>query len=157
MTDRPILFSWDGEAMRPYSPFWATEADRVYVVGERYSLVAHHDRSQASHNAYFAQIAEAWHRLPEDLVVRWPSPEHLRKYALIKAGYRNERSTVCASENEAQRVAALIRPMDDYAIIVVEGNVVIIFTAKSQSYDAMGSKEFQESKDRVLDVIAEMI
>lgn len=149
-----VAFRWDGEAMRPLSP---RLADKEYVVGQVYRLEHREERSSASHAHYFACINEAWQSLPEWLARRFPTPEHLRKYALIRAGYRDERSIVCSSKAEAQRLASFIRPMDDFAAVSTNGPVVVVWTAKSQSTKAMGRKEFQASKDAVLGVLAEMI
>ena len=55
------------------------------------------------------------------------------------------------------RVAAFVRPLDDFAVVETDGLVVTVYTAKSQSMRAMGKKTFQESKDAVLRVIAELI
>ena len=88
---------------------------------------------------------------------RFATEEHLRKYALVKAGYRDERAIVCASRAEARRIAAFIRPIDDYAIVTVSDAVVTQFTAKSQSAAAMGEAEFQASKAAVLGLLDEMI
>jgi hypothetical protein len=150
----PIWFNWDGEAMVPKHP---RIADKHFVVGEPYCLVPHEERSVNSHRHYFAAINEAWSNLPEDLVEQFPTPERLRKYALVRAGYADERSIVCASKAEAQRVAAFIRPMDQYAVVTVSESVVRVYTPQSQSMRAMGKKAFQESKDKVLNVIAQMI
>lgn len=150
----PLRFAWDGEAFYPKVP---KLADKYFTVGEDYSLVPHEDRSAASHRHYFASINEAHGNLPEILAERLPTPEHLRKYALIKAGYRDERSIVCASKSEALRVKAFVEPIDDFAIVLADGATVTVFTAKSQSQKAMGKKVFAESKDAVLRVISEMI
>ena len=147
-------FIYDGESMVPVVP---KQADEHYVVGERYYLTPHEERSWKSHGHYFASINESFKNLPETWAERFATPEHLRKWALIKAGYRDERSTVCASKAEAERVAAFIRPMDDFAVVTVSEAVVVVYTAKSQSMRAMGKAEFQQSKDKVLDVIAGMI
>lgn len=155
--ETPIFCEWNGEAFKPLNPNQAKLADRDYVVGERYRMAPLADRSMQSHNHYFACIAEAWQNLPEEHAQRLPTVEHLRKWALIKAGYCDERTFVCASKAEAQRLAIFVKPMDDYALIMVREATVIQYTAKSQSMRAMGKKEFQESKDKVLDVIAEMI
>ena len=156
MTAAPITFAWDGEAMKPL-PRFAQAADREYVIGETYNLAEVQDRSSASHRHYFALINEAWMNLPEALSERFPSAEHLRKYALVKAGYRDERSIACASKAEAQRVGAFVKPMDDYAVVVVFGASVMVYTAKSQSVRAMGKADFQASKEAVLGVLADMI
>lgn len=150
----PLYFQWDGESMIPKIP---RLADKHFVVGETYSLIPHEDRSAASHRHYFASINEAHQNLPEDLAERLPTPEALRKYALIRAGFRNERSIACASKAEAQRVAAFVKPMDEFAIVTVENALVTVYTAKSQSMRAMGKKVFSESKDAVLRIISEMI
>jgi len=156
MADRipPIAFTWDGDSMVPRHP---RLADRHFVVGETYTLEPREDRSSASHRHYFAAIKEAHDSLPEEAADRLPSPEHLRKFCLIKAGYRDERSIVCSSKAEAQRLAAWVRPMDEFAIVAVQGATVIQWTAKSQSVRAMGKAEFEASKDAVLNVIASLI
>jgi hypothetical protein len=142
--------------MVPHARF-TRECDAAFVVGDVYRLAVQEHRSQASHNHFFAAVQEAWMNLPEDQAERFPTAEHLRKYALIRAGYRDERSIVCASKAEAQRVAAFVKPMDPFAIVTVSEAVVRVFTAQSQSTAAMGKKAFQESKNKVLDVLAEMI
>lgn len=133
------------------------EANAAFVVGERYRLVEHQERSTASHRHYFSCIADAWANLREDAQANYPTPEHLRKWALVKAGYYDERSIVCSSKAEARRIAAFVRPMDEYAVVVVSEAVVRVFTAKSQSMKAMGKREFYESKDKTLSVIANLI
>ncbi|ERL99763.1 hypothetical protein Q644_09010 [Brucella intermedia 229E] len=158
MSSAPILLSWDGEAFYPASPpCWASRADRQFVVGETYKLVEHHDRSEASHNHYFASIANAWNTLPDHLLAEYPTAEHLRKKMLVKCGYADERTVVCASKAEAERVAAFIKPMDNYAVVIFHEAVVKVYTAQSQSLKAMGKREFQESKEAVLAAIDRLL
>jgi len=148
------MFQWDGEAMRPMR---SRLADREYVVGEKYRLGVIEDRSANSHSHYFAALHEAWTNLPDDQAERFPTVEHLRKYALIQSGFRDERSIACASKAEALRVAAFIKPMDEYAVVIVREAVVLVYTAKSQSMKAMGKAAFQESKSKVLEIVSIMI
>lgn len=148
----PLPFTWDGEVMRPRQP---RAADRAYVVGEGYTLAPVEDRSAASHRHYFAQIAEAFASLPDGS--DFASAEHLRKAALIRAGYRDERSVVCGSAAAAERVAAFLRPLDEYAVVSVSGASVVMLTAKSQSLRAMGKTAFEASKEAVLNVVAELV
>lgn len=148
-----LAFVWEGDLMRPLAP---KLADKHYVVGEKYRLVPHEERSASSHAHFFASVAEAWGNLPEHLAERFVSSEHLRKFALIKAGYRDERSIVAASKAEAQRMAAFIKPLDDFAVVAVTEAVVTVYTAKSQSMKAMGKATFQDSKEKVLQVLADM-
>lgn len=156
---------------RSLGPFQAVYADGVlrplqrfhnalaaeFGEGEVVTLERREGRSRASHNAYFAQVEEAWSNIPEHMAERWATPDHLRRWALIKAGYRDERSIACASKAEALRVAAFVRPLDEYAVVVVREAVVTVLTAKSQSLKAMGKVDFQDSKTKVLDVLADLI
>ncbi len=147
-------FRWDGEAMIPLYPGVAA---RQYEKGEVYPLEVREDRSANSHRHYFAAVNEGWQNLPEIETERFPSPDHLRRWLLIKAGYYDERTIVVGSKAEAQRVAAFVKPMDAYAVVVAKEATVVVFTAKSQSMKAMGKADFQRSKDAVLELLAEMI
>lgn len=151
----PQRFEWTDEGvMRPKVP---RLADKHFVVGLEYMLVPHEERSMRSHRFYFASVNEAWKNLPEDMAERFATPDALRKWALIKAGYRDERSIVASSKAEALRIAAFIRPMDEYAVVVVREAVVTVYEAKSQSVKAMGKAEFGTSKEKVLDILSAMI
>jgi hypothetical protein len=132
-------------------------ADRHFVIGETYPLAVQEARSHQTHAHFFAALNEAWQNLPADAAERFPTAEHLRKYALIRAGFRDERSIGCSSKAEAQRLAAFVRPMDDFAVVIPSEATVTVYTAKSQSMRAMGKAEFQRSKQAVLDVVSEMI
>lgn len=154
---QPVLCRWSGEAMEPASPYWAKVADQQWVVGERYAIEVHEERSSASHRAFFAAVRECWMNLPEAFARQFPTETHLRKYALVKAGFRDERTIVASSKAEARRIAAFVEPLDEFAIVSVSGSAVVVLTAKSQSMKAMGKAEFQRSKDAVLDILAEMI
>lgn len=150
----PLAFRWDGEAMRPLNPH---AADRQYVVEEVYRLEPREDRSAASHAHFFASLADAHANLPDDLAQRWPTSDHLRRYALIRTGWRDERTIIASSKAEARRIAAFVKPMDEFAAVSVHDAAVIVWTAKSQSMRAMGKEAFQKSKDDVLSFVADMI
>lgn len=150
----PLDFQWSGEGMYPLN---SRAAARQFVVGEVYHLEHREDRSARSHAHYFAAVNEAWQNLPDALAERFPTAEHLRKYALIHTGYRDERSVVCSSAAEARRLATFIRPMDDFAVVSVSGAALVVWTAKSQSTTAMGKMPFQQSKNAVLSFLASLI
>lgn len=150
----PQHFTWSGEAM---IPLHRRRADQTFVVGQRYSLVQYEDRSEASHRHEFVWLKEAWQSLPEHLTDKFPTSEHLRKWSLIRAGYSNSNTIVCKSKAEALRVAAFIRPMDEFALVIVQGATVTRYTAQSQSKRAMGAKQFYESKEKIMEVVARMI
>lgn len=153
----PVLFLWDGEAMRPAGPYWQRRADAEFVVGERSQLIRHEERSHNSHAHYFAALNDAWLSLPDHLAMQYPTAEHLRKHALIATGFRDERKIACSSIIEARKIAAFIKPMDEYALVIPRGDVVVVATAKSQSMKAMGKAVFQDSKQKVLDYVSALI
>lgn len=150
----PITFRWDGERMAPLHP---RRADRLYVVGEVYSLAPYQERSQVSHNHEFAWLNEAWQQLPEDLADLYPTSEHLRKRALIEAGFYDETVVDAGTNAAALRVATGFRSLDEFALVIVRGPIVLYRKAKSQSRRAMGAKTFQESKTAIMEIISEMI
>lgn len=153
----PIIFTWTDAGVMAPQPRFNRLCDKQFVVGEQYPLIVQEDRSRVSHAHYFASVHEAWTNLPEGVAEQFPTSEHLRKWALIRAHYADERSVVCSTKAEAQRVASFIKPMDDFAMVVVKEAVVTVYTAKSQSTRAMGKKDFQDSKTAVLEILAGMV
>jgi hypothetical protein len=154
----PVLLVYEGEGrFAPHTAYWAKRCDEVFVVGQKHRLVEWQDRSTASHNQYFAAIANAWQNLPDHLLEHFQTPEMLRKKLLIRCGYADERSIACSSKAEAQRFAAFYRPADEYAIVIVRDALVTAYTAKSQSYRAMGKLEFERSKQAVLQAIDDLL
>lgn len=127
------------------------------AVGEVHGWQMAEHRSKASHDHFFAIVNEAWKSLPEDMADDFPSPEHLRKFALIKAGFCSETRIVCANNGEAMTLATKAKSMDKYAIVSIDGKAVTIWTADSQRKDAMGRQAFQEAKERALHVISDLI
>jgi hypothetical protein len=144
----PLVYEGDGVFRAP--PRFKGVCAEHFGQGEVITFVAHEERSLKSHGHYFAVLHEIWLNLPEDLSDRWINEDQFRKHALIATGHRDERSIVCASKAEAQRVAAFLKPMDEYAVVLVREAVITVYTAKSQSMRAMGKEAFAKSKDDVL-------
>ncbi len=151
-----MVFDWTGEAMVPL-PRFQKLCDQQFVIGEKYRMEAIEERSMASHRQYFAAIHDAWLNLPENISEQYPTAEKLRKQALIDANYYDEEILDCGTQTTAIAVAPAIRKRDDFAMIFVRGQFVIIRSAKSQSMREMGKDVFQKSKQDVLDTIAAMI
>lgn len=146
--------------MRPASGYWQREADKRFVVGETYTLDEIFVRSHATHAHYFACIKAAWDSLPDQLRPQFPSPEHLRKYALIRAGFNTMVQHPCKSAAEAERLAAVIRPYDTYQIVEIDPDrptVVTVYHALSQDHRSMDKAQFQASKEAVLQWIGDLI
>jgi hypothetical protein len=149
-----MRFVWTGDHMRPLSP---SLADKEFVVDCMYLLEEVQPRSQNSHSHFFAALHDSWLNLPEEFSERYPTSEHLRKYALIKAGYCDSQTFVCASKAEAERLVAFIKPIDEFSVVLAKEYTVTRYTAKSQSYRAMGKDDFQKSKEAVLEIVSAMI
>jgi hypothetical protein len=148
---------WNGQAMIPARPQAAAKA---FVEGRRYWLEEASERSWISHRHEFAWIGEAWANLPENLADLYPTPEHLRKRALIQAGFYDETIIDAGSKAAALRMAAYARGADEFAAVFVRGPLVIVRKAKSQrmhGHDRMPKDEFERSKAAIMEVIAEMI
>lgn len=156
MNSSPLQFRWTGDSFEPVSPQVARIADERYVIGEVYRLAEMRERTEKSHRHFFATIHEGWLQLPER-ITRFPTSEHLRHYALIKAGFCHSQSIVCLSPAEAVKIASFMRPNDPFAVIEVDGRTITRFTARSQSYDEMDAATFQQAKEKVLEIIASMI
>jgi hypothetical protein len=156
---RPILTRWTGEAFEPANAYQARIASQAYEVGQAVPMAPFEDRSRASHNHNFAWVAEAWNSLPEEHACQsWAAtPEHLRKYALIRTGFCNSTQVVAGNHAAALRVAAAFRSLDEYALVTVDGQTVTHLIAQSQSMRAMGKRRFQESKTAILEYIADLL
>lgn len=152
---RPVLFTWDGDVMIPL-PRFKELCNRQFAVHEEYPLQIVEQRSQASHNHYFVALAEAHQNLAEEYADRFPTPEHLRAWALVQTGHCTETDIVCDSPAEARKLASSIRRWNPYSVIRTSGNVVKVFEPKSQSRVEMKKEEFEASKADVLSLVAGM-
>jgi hypothetical protein len=115
------------------------------------------NRSSESHRHFFAVVNEAWKNLPEDMADDFPSPEHLRKWSLIKAGFCSETRIVCANNSEAMTLATKAKSLDKYSVVAIDEKAVTIWTADSQRRDAMGRQAFQEAKERAMHIISNLL
>ena len=156
-TPAPIVIRYDGEAFIPLNQRFARQACKDFVCGEVYHMVVEEPRSMSSHRHEFAWLREAWRNLPEDLAALYPSEEHLRKRALIEAGFYTEQAIDAGTRAAALRVAAAIPSLDEFAFTKIEGATVLVRRARSQSLRAMGAKDFALSKQAILGIIADML
>lgn len=159
MTDfaPPILCIYEDGVFKPARPAQELRAKRYYENGKLYPLVIQHERSMRSHRHFFACVHEAWTNLPEEYGDEFPTSEHLRKHALIKTGFRHERTIAGVNEKQVPGIIAAIREYDEFAYFIVDGPVLRILTAESQSERNMGKEKFQRSKNEVLEFISNLI
>jgi hypothetical protein len=150
-------FTWNGSVMIPMRPEAARAA---YDLGQRYWLEEVSERSWISHEHQFAWIASAWDNLPEALMDKFPTPEALRKAALIATGWYRETIIDAGSKAGAQRVAGYVMGRDEFSAVIVRGATVIVRTPRSQrmrGHDGMDRQEFEASKQDILGWIANLI
>jgi hypothetical protein len=152
----PIAFVWSGAEMVPLDRYRGL-ASRQFRPGVEYSLIPHRGRSEAAHGLYFKALEIGWKNLPEEYTGRFPTAEYLRKWCLVQEGYADEHSMLCDNNAKAMATAALCRALDGYAVIKVSGPVVTVWTAKSQSHHAMGHDVFNDSMNKVLERVADML
>lgn len=154
-----IEAKWTGEGFRPDSPAAAAWCQRHVRPWEKVTLTVHQGRSMKSHRHLFPWLKDAWESLPEEhRGAPWAaSPEHLRKYALIKSGFYDVRLFPVASEEEAARWMPILRAFDSFSVVVTTGSVVLYYTAQSQKMTVMGKDRFQRSKQAVLEFVADLL
>ena len=107
-------------------------AKRQFTEGATSVLEPHEPVSHKERAYYFASIREAWGNLDADAVARYPDPEALRKWCLIKAGWRKDTIPVCDTNDRATVLAAFLRKLDSYAVVTVKGRIVRTHVARSQ-------------------------
>lgn len=157
MAGAPLTYRWSGDAWVVH-PRFQRQADAAFTIGETRTLVEVEERSEASHKQEFAWLREAWLTLPDSIATEYPSPEHLRKRALIRTGWCTMTDYVCGSNAEAMRWATNLRKeVDEYALVIVERTVVRVLRPKSQSRKAMGKADFEASKADIIRWIADLI
>ena len=154
MTQPPRLFRfmWRDGVFVPENRIAEYCSDQ-FGEGEVVTFARHEDISDKTRNHWHACVAEAWKNLPEQ-DERFPTPNALRKWSLIRGGYCTENSVVCDSPKQAATIAAFMGNSEG-VIIVVRENVVKRYTAKSTT--DMPKDEFQRAKTDSLDIIAELI
>lgn len=152
----PVAFRFVAGKMEPVNRFHSERAKNQFSEGQTYAMVVHEARSPESHRFFFAALHEAWLNLSEEWAEEIPTVEHLRAYALVKAGYADRHMITCASPEDAIQTAAIASSREKIRIIKVSGRICTIWVPHSQSFKAMGKERFQDSKTKVLDIVAAM-
>ena len=156
MNIRPVQFLWtDDGVMKPLDRF-KRRCDQQYVVGEIYALAPTEEVSQHDRGGLFAAVRKAWENLDHEFDGKFPSIEHLRKWALIEVGYQTQAEYALANEEDAMQLAIAVRKADDYARIARSGSLVVVRTAKSIAAHAIKSAEFKVLKRKVLDLVGSL-
>lgn len=133
------------------------QRSREYPVGSSASFDEQKARSSAQERRWFGILKTTWDNMDDHLRRRFPDPEALRKWALIRAGWCESREFVAEGEEAAALTAAGLRWAEPYSIVVQAGNVVFAYRAKSQGRKAMGRQQFAEFTERGLAHISELL
>lgn len=152
----PVAYRWINGHMVPLNSFFATRAAKQYQPGATYVLVPNEARSPESHSHFFAALHDGWLNLAEEYAEEFPTSAHLRAWCLVKAGFADRNTIVCASPEDAIRAAAIASTRDKIRIIEVAGRTVTVWIPHSMSKAAMGKERFQSAKSAVLDLVAAM-
>lgn len=115
------------------------------------------NHSDPARRRFFAIVREVWQTLPDDLVQRYPSPEHLRKAALISVGWCDSTTVAAGSKTAAPEVAAMARRLDRYAVATITGTVVQVFTARSMSKRHCPKSAFIPISGQVYDWLSQLV
>lgn len=158
-----IRVTYDGAVLEPDGHFSAAALQSRLGAGEVLLIDIEPNRSRATHNHQFAFIKTAWDNLPEAMkdAPYAKTPDTLRKHALIMTGYAKSRMFALGCERRAVRMARHMRDMDEdeeiYSIVTTDGPVVYRVTAESQKERLMGRHRFQQSKQAILEWLADLI
>lgn len=115
-------------------------------------------RSVPQHRRYFAAIKAMFHHWPDGHDFTPDSPEHLRAWLQIKAGYREVHELdVDLDDAKAIAAAAMIasvamRQAGTYGFIRLHKGRLVLFLSKSIAFDKLSHKAFCELDNAVADV-----
>lgn len=110
--------------------------------------------ADAMRRRFFACLRDAHANMREPHTQMWPNPEALRKAALIAIGHCDTLMVPVGSKTNAPGVANAFRMKDQYCLAQVQGDVVVIYTARSMSRRVLPKKQFLETADKVFAWIA---
>lgn len=154
---------WTGEAFEPFGNWSTAQCHDRLGAGQVVYLDIDPARTKRSHNHQFAFVKTALENLPESLA-HMPyatNTETLRKHALIATGYCDTSMLAVGCPRRALRTVAFVNKMahaqHGYSLTQAEGSVVYCHTAHSQKVKAMGKERFQESKQAILEWLADLI
>lgn len=128
----PVRAMWDGDRFVPLKRF-LPQLNKDCVVHELYTITEIADRDMVRHRGYFAFVNEAFDSLPEEWGTFFKNADHLRKWALIQTKYCSHKNFVFDTPGDAERFAGYVREHNnDFQVVQVSGNVVVVYTAESQ-------------------------
>lgn len=164
----PIVYQWreievvnpdDGTLTRdlahvPISRY-RKAAKAQFAIGDECPLIKLQPRDMRSHNHYFAAVGNAFDNLPHTIAARFPSAEHLRKWALIETNWFVEKEWTFegrGAEVQAKKLGTFIRTEDEYArikTVQVDGGPDNRELALDSALDVWTSNGATEERERM--------
>ncbi|WP_316205777.1 hypothetical protein [Bradyrhizobium sp. SZCCHNS1012] len=152
-----VIYEWTGEVMRPLA-YHKELAAREFEPGKRYKLIEFNERSEVTHDHFFATVTAYWQHWPENYERELPSADHLRKHALIRTGHYIQTVMAHPSVQAATFYVSQFKQYVDYAegsiVAGANGVATVMRIAKTQKKNVMEAEEFQKSKQDVLEFCA---
>lgn len=118
-------------------------------------------RSLPDHRRFFGLIRATLHHWNEMNDFQPDNEEHLRKWLLCKAGYRDVTMIPCEFAEDQPgvlklamlAVEAALKASGTYSFVRPHGAGLAVFSAKSIAWDKLSQHEFHEIRDAVTAVI----
>lgn len=149
-TTSPIYCQYMGEGEFKVARRFAKRCDEQYVIGETYCMDPIDEAQAGRDRFYHAALREIWLNLPEQYDGQFPHCDDFRKWCLIHCGFATKARIPCGSVKTAQALLPHITP-NEFAIIELEGAIIVITKAKSQKMrGGMDKAERQRSYDETL-------
>lgn len=152
----PMIYEGNGK-FSASSIYHKMRCEKMFGAGQEITFEELGDRNMNRHRMYFARLKELWLTLPESMAEDFPSPEALRKFALVRTGYCTQKKIVCRSNQDAIETAAFIESLGTYVICEVVMRVLTIWVPQSQAVRNMGKSEFDKSVTDVLDYCERLV
>ncbi len=122
-------------------------------------------RSSPDHRRFFALINAAFVHWPEGAEFVPSESEHLRSWLLCKAGYCERTPVEYPAGDVSPHYTKLmaiacesaLRASNGRGFIRVHGDQIVVFTPKSIAWDKLDQKQFNDIRDKVTDVIEDVL
>lgn len=110
-------------------------------------------RSLPHHNFFFQKIAKLWESLPET-EDRFPNPERLRKYLLVRAGHRDQQFWPLEHVDQLSHMFKQFGLFSGELFFAPKPNGIIAMRAKTINHDECDQATFLEIDRKVDQIIA---
>lgn len=158
MKDTVIAVRYRGDGDGAFVPLNPTKAAKTYKDGEIIYFRPDKERHWPEHQAFMALMNEAWHSLTDEQQEEFIDVDTLRRRLLIAAGFRDIKSIVFESAEDAKTYAVSIAQfMDNHTFISIKDNVIVLMKAHSQAMDKMDEITFRQSCDGVKVELAKLL